>query len=541
ACFHEIEGRHGEAVVFMDRLLAKDPRNIEALQQKILALYSMRSYAAAASCARMAVEYHPKAANVWNLLGSSLQGTGQMEEAETAFLKSLELKPDFVHPLGNLGCIYREKARIQEAVECFDRVLAIKPDDINSRANRLYCMSYLEGTDPLQYIEEARHSDLVLNSDVKAFSQWKAGKPGDAVEGKLRVGFVSGDFLRHPVGFFLETTLKHLDQSKFELFAYPTNTYEDELTKRIKPCFSQWLPIKGMTDARAAQRIHDDGLHLLIDLAGFSAGNRLSIFPYKAAPVQATWLGFFASTGMRSIDYILVDPHGVRPDEQHLFSEKLCFLPETRLCFTPPTDKPVSTLPALTAGHVNMACYQDVTKLNTRVLDCWRRILEALPECRFVMMSRQNKDPVFRQSLRERLQEAGLDVDRVHIQEPLTYSEYLESYSKIDFMLDTFPYTGGTTTCEALWMGVPTVTLCGHTLLARQGAGLLACAGLNDWVANSEDEYVALAVKKAGDVQALARTRATLREMAAKTSLFDGQRFAAQLGAAFEAMWRGEV
>jgi protein O-GlcNAc transferase len=541
AIYDEQAGRHEQALAGLDRVLVGDAKNASALEQKAFVFLAMRSYGACVEAAQRALDLAPNLASAWNVMGMALTRSNRLEDAQDALEKALSIKPDFVDAISNLAALHKERGEIEAAIRSYDEVIKFNPVHVGAHSNRLFCLAYKEGASAKAYIDLARQSDQLLHEGLKPFDSWKTGVAAGAYAGKLRIGLVSGDLMKHPVGYFLESTLKHLDPQRFELLAYPTISFEDDFTRRVKPFFKTWRPLTGMNDLSAAQAIHADGIHILVDLAGWSAGHRLAVFAHKPAPVQATWLGFFASTGMRSMDYILVDPHGVDPSEQDFYSEKLCYLPETRLSFSPPSSKPATPLPALSNGCVTLGCFQDWTKVNNHVLGCWLRIMTALPSTRLRLMSKQCFDPILRENMRARLSNMGFEMQRVVIQEAMGYEAYLDSYAQVDFMLDTFPYPGGTTTCEALWMGVPTVTLEGNTMLARQGAGLMKSANLPSWVAKSEEQYVDLAIAKANDLSGLAHLRASIRGQIAQTSLFNGERFSAQLGSAFEAMWRGEV
>jgi predicted O-linked N-acetylglucosamine transferase (SPINDLY family) len=367
------------------------------------------------------------------------------------------------------------------------------------------------------------------------FSSWSAPIAAE----RLRVGLVSGDLLNHPVGYFVESLLCALDPSRIELFAYPTQPLADALTARIQPRFAAWRPLYGRSDAAAAKLIHDDGLHVLIDLSGHTAHNRLPVFAWKPAPVQVSWLGYFATTGLAEIDYLLADAVSVPPEHHDHFTEKIWYLPDTRLCFTPPAiDVPVTPLPAQANGYVTLGSFQNLAKLGEAVLDRWGRILAALPNARLRVQNKQLADPGVRAQLIERLRRAGIEPERVALHGPMPRRDYLAAHAEVDFIVDTFPFPGGTTTCEALWMGVPTLTLAGDRLIARQGASLLAAAGLNDWIAHSEAEYVEQALAFARDVPALAALRSSLRAQALRSPLFDATGFARNFECALRKMWR---
>ncbi|HEX4858059.1 MAG TPA: hypothetical protein VFV17_03500, partial [Usitatibacteraceae bacterium] len=253
---------------------------------------------------------------------------------------------------------------------------------------------------------------------------------------------------------------------------------------------------------------------------------------------QATWIGYFASTGLAEIDYFLADPVGVPEAQRAHFCETVWYLPDTRLCFTAPEPAPqAAPLPALKNGAVTFGCFQSVSKLSDATLAAWGRVLAALPQARLRLQAPSLADPQVRDRLLKSLAGHGIEAPRVRMHEAAPRQEYLRAYSEVDMVLDTMPFPGGTTTCEALWMGVPTVTLAGRTLLARQGASLLSAAGLADWVAGDIDGYVALACRHAADPPALARLRAGLRDAVAVSPLFDAPRFAGHVMDALEAMW----
>jgi hypothetical protein len=285
--------------------------------------------------------------------------------------------------------------------------------------------------------------------------------------------------------------------------------------------------------------IHAEGLHVLVDLSGHTKNNRLPVFAWKPAPVQVSWLGYFATTGVAEMDYLLADETGVPESHREDFTETIWYMPDTRLCFTPPEyDLPISLLPALGNGYLTFGCFQNLAKLGDEVLSAWGEILTALPSARLRLQSKQLDNPTVQAALRLRLHQYGIDPSRVAMHGSTSRETYLSAHAEVDVILDTFPYTGGTTTSEALWMGVPTVTLAGDTLLSRQGASLLAAAGLEDWIATSEAGYVAKAIALAADLPRLARLRAGLRTQALASPLFDAPRFARNLEAALWGMWQ---
>jgi predicted O-linked N-acetylglucosamine transferase (SPINDLY family) len=299
------------------------------------------------------------------------------------------------------------------------------------------------------------------------------------------------------------------------------------VTERLSNYFIDWKPLVDLCDAAAAQLIHNDDIHILLDLSGYTGHNRLPVFAWKPAPIQVSWLGYWATTGVAEMDVILVDKVGV-PEQNHWhFTEKVHYLPDTRLCFTaPPFAILFSKLPVLSKGYITFGCFQNLSKVTDAVLTAWQKILQQLPTARLRFQGKQFRDAMFTEQFIARLERFGITAQRVSTHSISSREDYLRAYHAVDFVLDTFPFTGGTTTCEALWMGVPTLTLAGETLLARQGASLLSAAGLPNWIVASESEYIKQAVVFANNLDYLASLRSRLREQVLASALFDGERFA---------------
>jgi len=352
---------------------------------------------------------------------------------------------------------------------------------------------------------------------------------------------VSGDLHSHPVGYFAEGVIAALASSmseRLELIAYPSHFHTDALTERIKACCSGWHSAVGLSDERLAERIRDDGIDILIDLSGHTAHNRLPVFAWKPAPVQATWLGYFATTGVAQIDYFISDAWSLPQTEEIYFTEKVWRLPETRLCFTrPDVDVLVSPLPALTNGYVTFGCFNNLTKMNDAVVALWARILGTVAGSRLFLKARQLNDASVRRSIVGRFAAQGIDIDQLILEGASPRAQYLSAYGRVDIGLDPFPFTGGTTSAEGLWMGVPVLTLTGERFISRQGGGLLMTSGLPEWIAADTDDYVARAVSHAGDIHRLAVLRNGLRQQVLASPLFDAPRFAGHFEAALRGMW----
>jgi predicted O-linked N-acetylglucosamine transferase (SPINDLY family) len=489
------------------------------------------------------IALNPNVAELHGYLGNLYVSEKNLEKAVACYRRALLIQPDHALVYSNMGKAFIELGSVDEAIECYQKALFLDPADIHSESCLLFIQSFSAKCSPAQYLAEARLYGSKVLAQVKPYSRWSA-HPLDRDIQLLRVGLVSGDLKNHPVGFFLESILAHLNPARVELVAYPTQLQEDDLTARIKPRFVAWNPIAGLSDEAAARKIHGDGIHILIDLAGHTTHNRLPVFAWKPAPVQVSWLGYFASTGVPGMNYLLADPVSVPESHREQFTEAVWYLPNTRLCFTPPTvTARLTTTPPPVAhnGFITFGCFQNVGKINDAVLALWGRILHALPQARLRLQNKQMDSQTARDNLLQRLTQVGIAQERVAIEGLLPREGYLAAHADVDIILDTFPYPGGTTTCEALWMGVPTLTLAGDTMLSRQGASLLTCAGLEEWIASDEEDYVALALALAADVNRLAQLRSGLREKVLASPLFDAPCFALHLEDALQGMWQQKM
>ena len=455
----------------------------------------------------------------------------------------LDLEPKNVAAFGLLAAAYQFTGQHELAVENYRNALRINPLYTHIHENMLFALTYLPGYAREDFLLEAKKYGKSLSAKAEPYGTWLI-KPHGLDGRPLRVGFVSGDFNYHPVSLFLANVLMYVDPSKIELIAYSNGMVEDVHTAMLRPMFAEWNKVSWMPDGELATKIHADRIDILVDLSGHTAGNRLAVFAWRPAPVQVTWLGYWATTGVAEIDYILVDDVSVHKDEVQFYSEKPCFLPDTRLCFAPPvTLNPIliTDSPALRTGYITFGSYQNLSKMTHETLAVWSTILAQLPLARLRLQSRPLGFPEAVADIKKRLTLANIDVHRVDFFGGSSREEYLMSYAEVDVVLDTFPYPGGTTTAEALWVGVPTITLAGNTLLSRQGESMLRCLGLGDWVAHNEQEYIQIAFDKVSNLLALNDTRAGLRAKALASPLFDGVRFARGLTAVFRGIVNEEA
>ena len=532
-------GRYAEAEPCFRRALSLAPDFVAAHCDLGNALHLLGRYAEAETSFSKAIELAPAYITAYCNLGMNLQVQNRLLEAETVLRQALELDPKHVEALVRLGKNLAAQCRYAEAESYCLQALQLNPTDLNLHSNLLFNHNYMEGISPLRCLEQARQCGQILSRQAgRRFSAWNAVPAPE----RLRVGVVSGDLRIHPVGFFLEGFLPYLDPARIELLAYPTIGFEDDLTARIRPRFSAWKPIVGKSDKAAAELIRADGIHVLVDLSGHTEHNRLPVFAWKPAPVQVSWLGYFSTTGLAEMDYVMADAVGVPEPNQSHFIEHVWYLPDTRLCFSAPDhDIPEGTLPALANGFITFGCFQNFSKIGDGVLAAWARVLSGLPNAKLRLQAEQYADKSLTERLLERFQAFGIDSSRLVFAGKMPRADYLAAHHSVDLILDTFPYPGGTTTCDALWMGVPTLTLAGNTLLARQGASLLTAAGLPEWIAANEAEYVEKAITLASDLPKLAALRSGLRAKVLASPLFDAPRFARNLENALWGMWHART
>ena len=489
--------------------------------------------------ARKAIQCAPDCVEAHNNLGNALKDQGRLEEATAAYLQALGFNPEFAEIHNNLGNALKDQGHPDEAIAAYRRTIQLKPDSADAHSNLLLDLHYLPGFEPEELFREHRRWEEIQSLPLAKF----IGRHGNDrnPERRLRIGYVSPDFREHPVAFFLESLLAAHDRGQVEVFCYADVLREDTVTKRFHQHTAQWRKIAGMKDEQAADLIRTDGIDILVDLAGHTARNRLLVFARKPAPIQVTYLGYCDTTGLRAMDYRLTDALADPPGTtEHLHSEQLVRLPDTAWCFRPSdAASAVGTLPVLHSGHITFGCFNVRPKITDEALALWSGLLAKVPGSRLLLKALGFEEASGRLRMHASLKKAGITPERVELVGRIpTLAEHLALYNRMDIALDTFPYNGTTTTCEALWQGVPVVTLAGHTHASRVGVSLLSNVGLAELVAHSPEEYVKVAVALAANVSRLAELRSTLRERMAASPLMDAPRFTRNVEHAYREMWR---
>lgn len=500
------------------------------------ALKDRGQLAEAVSAYRRALQLKSDLPGIHYNLGLALFDLGQAENAIASYRQALALKPDYAEVHSDLGNAFKYLGQLEHALASFRRALELRPGLIMAHNNLLFTLHYTSQYSASYYLDRAREFGRFLSGRaIGRFTDW----PHRHEPARLRVGIVTGDLCNHPVGYFLEGLITHLDPDRIELIAYPTYAKEDDLTARIKPYFSGWRSLAALGDEAAARLIHADGVHILLDVAGHSRHNRLPIFAWKPAPIQVTWLALPGTTGVNEMDYVLGDSVSIPVEHENHFSETVWRLPDSYLCFSPPTyPTEVSALPARSTGQVTFGSFNNLSKMTDEAVALWSRILLSLPGSRLYLKTNQLKHEAIREQTRQRFASHGVGAERLLLSGTLgSMAEHLAEYNKVDIALDTFPYPGVTTSFDALWMGVPVLSLQGDRFMSLTAKTIAQHAGLADWVAADTDDYLAKAASFASDIEQLAALRARLRQQVLASPLFDAPRFARNFEDALWAMW----
>ncbi|HEX8910755.1 MAG TPA: tetratricopeptide repeat protein, partial [Humisphaera sp.] len=477
-------------------------------------------------------------------LGITLKDAGMPREAADAFRRAIGLRPDYPEAYNNLGVALKDAGLHAESAAALRQAVALRPGYADAHSNLLMGLHYAAATTPAELAAEHARWDRQHAAPLAARARPHANDRDP--DRRLRVGYVSGDLWNHPVARFLTPLLANHDPARVEVFAYANVARPDGVTEMIRRRCHAWRDVHGVDDDAVAAQIRDDRIDVLVDLSLHTAGNRLLVFARRPAPVQVTWLGYAGGTGMAAIDWRVTDPHldpEPGPDDGPAAAaggppppERPLRLPHCFWCYDPVLEAGgVLPLRALETGQVTFACLNNFAKVGEPVQELWAAVLNAVPDSRLLIHSPLGPH---RQHVLARFARLGVAEDRVEFAGRMPIHDYFRTYRKVDVALDPFPFGGGTTTCDALWMGVPVVTLRGSTPVARAGASILTNAGLADWVADTPADYVRLAARWADDLPSLAMLRASMRDRLRASPLMDGRRFARDMEAALRAAWR---
>ncbi len=525
---HDMAG----AIQHLGEAARRQPDLVVAQRDLARALFETGQADEAEIVLRTAMVAAPLAADLHLFLGNVLLGSRRETEAIASYRAALAIDPANTSARSSLVPALLATGNVEDAATVARSALAAEPGLLTARSNLLLALSADGACTPQAYLAEAMQFERYCQPASRPLAARPSGGP-------LRVGFVSGDLRRHPVGYFLAPLLAHRDKSAVSFIAYNNHPRRDALTETLRQGFDLWREAWGLDDDALLAAIRSDRVDVLVDLSGHTPGNRLSVFARRAATIQVSWLGYWASTGLSAMDYFIADETAMAGDHAADFVEKVCRLPVSRLCFGAPDDTSLilpGPLPALRNRSFTFASFQRAAKIDDASLHLWARVLAAVPGARLRLQTAYFGVAEQRAGFQVRLRAHGIDPERVDFFGESPRIAYLAAHAEVDVILDTIVHTGATTTCEALWMGVPTLTLRGDRLLARQGASLLAAAGLTDWIADDEDAFVTRAREVAADLPALADLRAGLRTRVVGSPLMNGRRFARDFVALLEGL-----
>ena len=485
---------------------------------------------------RQAIKLDPDYVNALYNLGIVLQAQGLTAEAEAIHRRTLSLKPDHAGTHCNLGTVLLGKGQNDAALASFRRALQIKPDFIVAHNNLIVA---LDMSDKIGLSELQAERSQWAQTHAAPLWQDTVHANERVTERRLRIGYVSADFREHSASKVFGGMLTQYDRSKFEVYAYSnTRIKDDRYTELFRQNVTVWRSIVGLSDQAAARMIQDDQIDILVDLSGHTAGNRLLVFARKPAPIQITALGYAAGTGMQAMDVFFTDRVMVPADEQHYYREQVRYLPSSLCLFTMDPFPEVNALPALSSACITFGSFNRLAKTSESTYQTWAEILRAIPGSRLVLKTGELDDTNSRSRIAGYFTSAGIAAERIVMIGKTSWYQHMQAYHSVDIALDPFPHGGGVTALEGLMMGVPVITRRWPTLTGRISASLMTTLGLTDWIADTPEQYVQIAVGKAGDVQSLSALRGKLRAMVSGSVLGDQSAFVRAVEQEYLKLWQ---
>jgi len=500
-------GRATEAVQWVRRAIAIDPSVAEYHCDLGRFLFHLNDLDGAIGASRKAIELRGDFPEALFNLGNALCRSELFDEGIDAYRRAIALRGEVRDAVNNLGMALLSLGRIDEAVACFDRIVASNPSDAAAHSNRIYALHFHPSWDAA-----AIRRELMQWNDRHAWPLKTAitphKNPRDP-ERPLRIGYVSADFREHVVGWNMLPLLREHNSKRFQVFCYSGVQRADAITRELRSHAFAWREIAGISDDRAAEMIREDQIDILVDLSLHTGGNRLLVFARKPAPIQVSYLGYPGSTGLEAVDWRFSDPYLDSEEENAYHTERTIGLPRTYWCYRPGGTAPaVAPPPALSSGTITFGCLNLFQKLSGPALELWGRIMLAVAGSRLLLHAPKGN---CRTRLMQLFERSGVAGNRIEFVERVPWPQYIQTYQRIDIGLDPFPYGGGITTCDALWMGVPVITLRGKTAVGRGGTTILSNLNLDQLVARSLEQYMTTATALANNLALLSEMRAGLR------------------------------
>eukprot|EP01119_Soliformovum_irregulare_P023651 TRINITY_DN8305_c0_g1_i2.p1 TRINITY_DN8305_c0_g1~~TRINITY_DN8305_c0_g1_i2.p1 ORF type:complete len:788 (-),score=168.81 TRINITY_DN8305_c0_g1_i2:37-2400(-) len=532
------------AIVNYEISLEFNPGCCEALNNLGVIHKELNNLEKALQCYQQGLKINPRFTQTLNNVGVIYTIQGKTEEAYRSLHKAIEENPNYGEAYNNLGVLYRDEGRIEESLECYAKCLDCNPNSRNAAQNFLLATNY------------SLNPEIVKNSfdyHKKWGTQMEAFFPKIQTHlfklkfpKKLRIGYISPDFFTHSVSYFSEAILKHHNPDQFRIYCYSNVTCEDAKTQRLKEMVEFWRDIRAMSAEEAVKHVVNDKIDILIELTGHTAGNRLDVMALKPAPIQITYIGYPNTTGLSTIDYRLTDKIVDPPETGQKFTENLIYLPNCFLCYSPPPNYervPESivegSIPAVANGYVTFGTFNNLAKINEQVVAAWCEILRAVPNSKLMLKCKPFVSEDIRNRVLARFEREGIATNRIILLSLVSLTgEHLMTYRQMDIALDTFPYAGTTTTCEAMWMGVPVITMKGDTHAQNVGATLLTHVGHPELIAGSREEYRTIAEGLASDIPRLQQIKFALREKMRQSPLCQAAAFTKDYEAVLVDLWK---
>ena len=488
---------------------------------------------AAISAFRKATVLAPQDALAWYNLGNLLAQQRHRLDSIDALEQAHGLAPSNVDILASLALAYRKQNRLQEAITAYKQALALDPDNKRIHSNLLVALQYEPGaTDASLFTAHMAWDD-----------KWSAGQSNrldsyDPDRRPLRVGYVSGDFRRHPIGFFLAGVLANHRDSNVTAICFSDTKSPDTYTDGLRNSATEWIDTRALNEEAFTETVRNTEIDILVDLSGHLNHSRLTSFAKRIAPVQVTWAGYVGTTGLSNMDWLIADRHHAPGGLEQSTSERIIRMPHDYVCYTPPSSSPpVSDLPSDRSGFVTFGSFNNLIKINEDVIKVWASIMHQVDDSRLLLKCADLDQPDRRAAILSGFAERGISDQRLELREQSQHFDLLKTYHEVDIALDPFPYSGGLTTLESLWMGVPVITKTGKSFAGRHSTAHLHTAGLTDWVTATDEAYISLAIEKSRDKSALRNIRRMLRDRLTRSPLCDAARFTHDLEEAYGRMW----
>jgi len=528
-------GAFDDVVILCRRLLSQNPNDPDAWDNLGQALDQLAQPIEAIAAFERSVALSASNSSAYNNLGVVLSGQGRFAAAATAFSSALRHDPKNVAALVNLGVALVERGDVAQGLQQFEQALSLDPGNQAAHDNRLFALHNIVD-DPKILFEKHRAWGRGIEQSAVAKVFANTRQP----DRRLRVGYVSPDFRQHSVAFFVESLLQEHDRNSYAIYCYSQVAWPDTTTARFKKLADHWCDVRNLSTEATVDQIISDQIDILVDLAGHTMGNRLDVLAQRAAPIQLAAIGYPGTTGLIHIDGRLSDAGADLPANDTYSSESVIRLPRPMHCYSPPPFAPgTNALPYHNQGVVTFGSFNKLAKISDPTIKVWSDVLKAVPKSRLLIKTKPLAETATQSALAAKFAAFGIEEDRLELCGWNPVDEgHLATYHRVDIALDTYPYNGTTTTCEALWMGVPVITLAGQTHASRVGASLLESAGVPDLICGSPDEFVACAVKLSTEPTTLAALRGSMRQRVATSAICNAKAYTIDVERAYRALWQ---